>query len=887
MNEYKGRMQTKIELALEQSQQGVSNDILVTVSSSLRLLKPKLGYKGVSFEEAKLTQLEVSTGTLPFFDDEPPTTFRLFIFSSPQDFQEDPDHRLSLDYTYLGDCDWVCHYCGAHFWHVYNLQVHKFLAQQHGVLTKYLIMVLKRMSVIEVRNELTFLDLIVIQIKIVEKYSGSMIEIHTFNQIPPLVGLDLNKADKVSRDVLTVGSTLRIPLLFRGEYSQWSERFMNYLEEQTNGEAMINSIKNGDQPLPTYATMVRQNKNLLDINIDALYNILKQNQGDVNDTIGKKAIVITSNPLALVAEQTKKEDKKVDEKKRDMSKVKCYNCKKEGHFPKDYKKAKVLSNFEKSSSSSDDTIVESAYFDNDKQHRKRIADQEILFDKMSRHLVELDENVRMLKNTVFEKDLKISKLDECVPNKDLEIEKCLERLNECFENPSYFYKVKDLRPTLYDERVIGLGCTLRFLTHSDAALEIEKFKRARDNKIESAYDYGNLNASYVNAKINFLDDYFQEIINSDFKKIDSSFQQTSSLKPYVPIVILKKIIADLEDEVVSLLDKDKENLKIIESLTLKGCESSENAISKSVYQSKNDCQVVEKECDNSENSDVIAPGMFKLNVSHNLDTFSSVRRPKVSSFVWKKKGTSNISKVNFSFDNHSNLYKNVKQYSCKDLMSCNNSRLKDTRSAFICNNVRNASCKARMNTYDDVNDLFVFDDVCLRKSHVSKMPFRKKPRASLNMYFRSKLNKSLPRLVSKWLPKVQPLIEPIAKWIPRVKHCPDLSWIINFGCLKNMTGNRDLLTNFMEMFLGTVRFGTNDFAVIDGYGNVIIGSMTIKKVYCVEGLGHNLFSITKLPTPNVETSNTEGEVFHEVSESFQEESSSSSINDDVQQSSEE
>ncbi|GJS31492.1 hypothetical protein Tco_0492112 [Tanacetum coccineum] len=33
-------------------------------------------------------------------------------------------------------------------------------------------------------------------------------------------------------------------------------------------------------------TMMRQNKNLMDINIDALYNILKQNQGDVNEAIG-------------------------------------------------------------------------------------------------------------------------------------------------------------------------------------------------------------------------------------------------------------------------------------------------------------------------------------------------------------------------------------------------------------------------------------------------------------------------------------------------------------------------------------------------------------------------------------------------------------------------
>nr|GFD06658.1 hypothetical protein [Tanacetum cinerariifolium] len=42
------------------------------------------------------------------------------------------------------------------------------------------------------------------------------------------------------------------------------------------------------------------------INIDALYNILKQNQGDVNDAIGskKKIFVVTSDPLALIVEKT-------------------------------------------------------------------------------------------------------------------------------------------------------------------------------------------------------------------------------------------------------------------------------------------------------------------------------------------------------------------------------------------------------------------------------------------------------------------------------------------------------------------------------------------------------------------------------------------------------
>nr|GEY72476.1 hypothetical protein [Tanacetum cinerariifolium] len=54
--------------------------------------------------------------------------------------------------------------------------------------------------------------------------------------------------EKMSRDVITVVSTMRILLLYRGEYSQWRELFMNYLEEQTDGEAIINSIQNGDQP---------------------------------------------------------------------------------------------------------------------------------------------------------------------------------------------------------------------------------------------------------------------------------------------------------------------------------------------------------------------------------------------------------------------------------------------------------------------------------------------------------------------------------------------------------------------------------------------------------------------------------------------------------------
>nr|GFB83291.1 integrase, catalytic region, zinc finger, CCHC-type, peptidase aspartic, catalytic [Tanacetum cinerariifolium] len=148
-----------------------------------------------------------------------------------------------------------------------------------------------------------------------------------------------------------------------------------------------------------------------------------------------------------------------------------------------------------------------------------------------------------------------------------------------------------------------------------------------------------------------------------------------------------------------------------------------------------------------------------------------------------------------------------------------------------------------MNDLLDDNNFFIFDDVNVRISPVSKMPFRKKPCDFMHVRSKSNKIKSLPRTVHKWLPKMQLLAKPVAKWFPRVKHCPDLSLDHRFGCLKHKTGNHALLTNFVEKFLRTVRFGNNDFVVIAGYGDVVIGSTTIKKVYYAEGLGHNLFSV--------------------------------------------
>nr|GEX62429.1 hypothetical protein [Tanacetum cinerariifolium] len=155
-------------------------------------------------------------------------------------------------------------------------------------------------------------------------------------------------------------------------------------------------------------------KDNCELNFKFLNNLQPEWKQSVNDAMGskKKTVVVTSDPLALIAEKTnvsrskekvvvssdseeseaddfselkkitallakdfnrrkfyskltnnnlrtsssshsankkqefikidnKRVEKKDDEKKRDMSRVKCYNCKKEGHFAKDCKKAKV------------------------------------------------------------------------------------------------------------------------------------------------------------------------------------------------------------------------------------------------------------------------------------------------------------------------------------------------------------------------------------------------------------------------------------------------------------------------------------------------------------------------------------------------------------------
>ncbi|GJX05687.1 hypothetical protein Tco_0191603 [Tanacetum coccineum] len=111
-----------------------------------------------------------------------------------------------------------------------------------------------------------------------------------------------------------------------------------------------------------------------------------------------------------------------------------------------------------------------------------------------------------------------------------------------------------------------------------------------------------------------------------------------------------------------------------------------------------------------------------------------------------------------------------------------------------------------------------------------------------------KLYEQVSKTCSWWYPKYTPSGY---KWKPKSEKGnvnPNLVEIVLFivdsGCSKHMTGNLKLSKlNFVEKFLGTVKFGNDQIAPILGYGDLVQGTITIKRVYYVEGLNHNLFSV--------------------------------------------
>nr|GEU74320.1 Gag-Pol polyprotein [Tanacetum cinerariifolium] len=100
-----------------------------------------------------------------------------------------------------------------------------------------------------------------------------------------------------------------------------------------------------------------------------------------------------------------------------------------------------------------------------------------------------------------------------------------------------------------------------------------------------------------------------------------------------------------------------------------------------------------------------------------------------------------------------------------------------------------------------------------------------------------KLYEHVSKACSWWYPKLTP---PGYKWKPKSKIgnvnlnlVEIILFIVDSGCSKHVTGNLKLLINFVEKFLGTVKFGNDQIAPILCYGDlndIVIGLPKLKFV---------------------------------------------------------
>ncbi|GJS72825.1 retrovirus-related pol polyprotein from transposon TNT 1-94 [Tanacetum coccineum] len=75
----------------------------------------------------------------------------------------------------------------------------------------------------------------------------------------------------------------------------------------------------------------------------------------------------------------------------------------------------------------------------------------------------------------------------------------------------------------------------------------------------------------------------------------------------------------------------------------------------------------------------------------------------------------------------------------------------------------------------------------------------------------------------------QQMAVPVRTQNPRHDLVEIILFIVDSGCSKHMTGNLKLLTNFVEKFLGTVKFGNDQIAPILGYGDLGFKDNSIKR----------------------------------------------------------
>ncbi|GJR54805.1 retrovirus-related pol polyprotein from transposon TNT 1-94 [Tanacetum coccineum] len=323
----------------------------------------------------------------------------------------------------------------------------------------------------------------------------------------------------------------------------------------------------------------------------------------------------------------------------------------------------------------------------------------------------------------------------------------------------------------------------------------------------------------------------------DASKSQQKFDKTNGSQPLLCVTPLHKYVIQKKTDV----QKSEENHVVLKPVTLQTSPAKQRGV--------------------NSNKNVIAPGIYKVVTTHESQTneakhdlsstgmnaASSVRRPmnrdshvKNSVLANSKKPAKKVAVCVRKNKQTDNTSENVisKKENVIDVDVANASKAKTLLCVSCMQNMLipcHANCFAnyKLNVHSNV-----------RKTLSTKSRI---PKSYDTTYVVHKTRFSKESTLSKSLETTyvvsKPEIDVGSTSKANDKVVQIVLWIVDSGCSKHMTGDRSLLKNFIEKFIGTVRFGNDNFAAITGYGDYIQGNITICHVYYVEGLGHNLFSV--------------------------------------------
>nr|GEW71002.1 integrase, catalytic region, zinc finger, CCHC-type, peptidase aspartic, catalytic [Tanacetum cinerariifolium] len=487
-----------------------------------------------------------------------------------------------------------------------------------------------------------------------------------------------------------------------------------------------------------------------------------------------------------------------------QSRIQCFNCKEYGHFAKEYRKPK--------------RVKDSAY------HKEKM-----LLCKQAEQDTD-SEPVQQTKKTEFEKY-------KAFNDRTIDYDKLERKLNDALGQLAHkdtVIREEDLfrAPTAHDMEILIQTCLmpLAIKTQSDS------LKFVHDLKQE------------MHADLKYVETLEKEIDELESKKAEFSDMYDVILQECVSKDVMCSYLQSLSDlDALAELQTDTFSNSLDRIYFRKTRSVSKANVSQGLSKPVTAQTLPPAAKKAVSNTNVLKPGLYRIdnriahtrapelhqtvrNTNPRMSTSTrvnhkpTVSKPSLKSNQSKDKALPNNSQVKAKktqvevhprIPSVSNKTKFIT--ACKD--SLNSRTLNANAVCAICN-----KCLVNSNHFACVTKML--NDVHARTKKPTVVPIStRKPKSHTNKSIATPHKKKIVQLIL---------------------------FIVESGCTKHMTGNLKLLCNFVEKFLGTVRYGNDQFAPILGYGDLVQGNVTINRVYYVEGLNHNPFSVGQFCDANLE-----------------------------------